>query len=727
MPKPLVPDQLKTHILEEFIESLTEPANTSYYAFIGDHISSGDTLEDVPEPSAGHFDISVQTFRDMIIAKKLYEDDITLAIRRNEWVANTVYAMYDDRDNELHEKDFFVVVDETAFKHVYKCLYNANNSPSTIRPTFADVDYDPDLFEVGDNYYETADGYQWKYLYSLDSTTFDKFSTQKFMPVVANTTVQQNAINGSIDVIKVDNPGKNYNNFLTGCEFKQGDLTVGNTTTIRVSSADQPVSSVANFYKNTILNITSGPGAGQYRRVVSSFANNDGVMIVFDSMEESSPDILLNAPEIGSTFEISPEVRIVSTGQQTINAYARAIVSETASNSISKVEMLNIGRDYQYAIATVSKPFVSSSGGGSAGQTDDLTVAEVRPILPPSGGHGSDVALELGSKSLIFHAEFDKSESGTVAPENTFATFGILRNPLFANLEITHTKLSSNSPGSDNNFIDGEKVYQFKKVKLNGNVSVTLDNTTVVSNDENTSYDEFFQQGDFVYITSDQDNRHNFLSTVESVSNSSTFNVKEELNFASINSELYVAKVIAEGVVKDSSSSIGGTLYLKDAEDKFQIGYPIISANTYSIANVVGIDVNDRIGEGAQYNFSTVNQMTRCFGEITGEFNNDEIVFQGEEYQNSNGDITATAIARVHSSNSSSISLTRVSGELSTNTIIKGLTSQSILGEDSGSVRFTKYEGDLDPNKGDIIYIQTDVPVTRTGSQTEEIRVILEF
>jgi hypothetical protein len=147
----------------------------------------------------------------------------------------------------------------------------------------------------------------------------------------------------------------------------------------------------------------------------------------------------------------------------------------------------------------------------------------------------------------------------------------------------------------------------------------------------------------------------------------------------------------------------------------------IIADKSFASATITGIDVNERIGTSTpEFNFSTFNQMVRCEGTLTGgTFTNDEQVKQVEAGTNPEV-ILSTAF--VHSSNSTHLSLTRLSGDL--------LTSKQIVGVDSGAIfstPFDKYDGDIDPTSGNIIYLQNDVPITRESSQSEQIRIILEF
>lgn len=718
MPKQIVPNEFKTHMLRQLTESITEAANTSYYAFIGDHVADGSTLEDVTQPVASYRKLVVDPFRNMILGKKISGSDVRLVVKRYDWTANTVYAMYDDEDSGLDTKKYFVVVDEIAFKHVYKCLYNNGGAPSTAKPLFSDASYDPNLFESGDDYYETSDGYIWKYMYTIDSDTFKKFSAQEFMPVVANNVITNNSINGSITITKVDGGGKNYNNYLTS-QFNQSDIQVSNTTTYLLPSS---ASTVTNFYANTIIHLTGGTGAGQFKRVVNSTSiPGTGIRITIAGVDASDPNTFATTPDETTTYDISPQIVISSTGEQTVNAFARAIVNANASNSIHRVEMLNPGKDYTYATASVLKGVPADADNRNAGALVVPTEAVVRPILPPSGGHGFNAAAELAATAICFTTTFYRSESNTVSAENTFGTFGVIRDPLFANIEINHQKLSiDNTSGSDGSFIKGEQVYQLKNIKMNGNVSVTSSNATVTNQSNVIDYTTSLTVGDYVYLSAiEEDPTYNFITTVASITNSTSFELADVINFTSSSVELSHSRITANGIINDVHSS--SKIYLRNCDDGFIKGRMIIGANTYAVANVSGIDVNERFGtDTSSYNFQAYNQMTRCFGNITGTFQNDETVYQGDSIQN------PVATARVHSSNSSSISLTLVTGQLNTNASIKGVSSDAILAN-AGSVKFTKYEGDLDPTRGKIIYLQNDVPVERFESQSEDVRIILEF
>src|ERR1700747_1987685 len=89
---------------------------------------------------------------------------------------------------------------------VFKCLFNNHGALSTAMP----------MISIGGNlpestYIVTADGYFWKYMYSIPSSTKQRFLTADWMPVAPDATVVAAADNGSIDVIKINAAGTGYN------------------------------------------------------------------------------------------------------------------------------------------------------------------------------------------------------------------------------------------------------------------------------------------------------------------------------------------------------------------------------------------------------------------------------------------------------------------------------------------------------------------------------------
>lgn len=134
------------------------------------------------------------------------------------------------------------------------------------------------------------------------------------MPVVANTTISRDAINGTIDTVQVTSVGKNYNNYISS-QFAASDIQVSNTTTYLLPTT---ASDVTNFYANTIIHLTGGTGSGQFKRITNSISiPGTGVRITIAGVDNSDPNTFAITPDETTTYDISPQVLITSTGEQT--------------------------------------------------------------------------------------------------------------------------------------------------------------------------------------------------------------------------------------------------------------------------------------------------------------------------------------------------------------------------------------------------------------------------
>ena len=256
----LITSYFRLNNVKQFIESINEPANTIYYVFGGKptQYSLGDNTIDAPNGSVQSLNTNV--YDEMVFAKKINSSDVAVMANRYNWTTGTVYDMYDSQDGALEDKQFFAVSPEGGTYYIYKCLFNNNDKPATSQPLFSATGAD-------DVIYETADGYIWKYMYKVDATTFNKFSTSLYIPVVVDANVTSNAISGAIDIIKIEKGGLFYNNYLSG-SFTTADVRYGGLPLkYRIASGD--ASATNDFYIGCIIKIITGIGVGQYRRITS--------------------------------------------------------------------------------------------------------------------------------------------------------------------------------------------------------------------------------------------------------------------------------------------------------------------------------------------------------------------------------------------------------------------------------------------------------------------------
>lgn len=142
--------------------------------------------------------------RNLLALKKLATTNISRAIPRYNWISGSTYSEYDDQDSALSTKQYYVVTDEL---NVYKCI-KAGTSGSSIKPTGTPTSIGSVL----------ADGYQWKYMYTLSGADVAKFNTSSFIAVKkleadddsVQWDVQEAALPGAIQRIKITSGGSGY-------------------------------------------------------------------------------------------------------------------------------------------------------------------------------------------------------------------------------------------------------------------------------------------------------------------------------------------------------------------------------------------------------------------------------------------------------------------------------------------------------------------------------------
>jgi len=217
----IITDKFRTHNSEQFQEAFSETSGNTMYLGIGrpqafatstrgDARTNNEGTDTAPLTPADNLNAQHFPFDDLLAAKKIAASDVTFAIPRRNWTTGTTYDIYRHDYGEfatgtttaitanggastLHDSAFYVL---TAARNVYKCLDNDNNTASTVEPT-----------GTATTVLTTADGYKWKYMYTLSASQQANFLSTDFMAVSTDSTVSSAAINGAIEVIKIKTAG----------------------------------------------------------------------------------------------------------------------------------------------------------------------------------------------------------------------------------------------------------------------------------------------------------------------------------------------------------------------------------------------------------------------------------------------------------------------------------------------------------------------------------------
>ena len=259
----IITNKFRINNAEQFSESFSEASPEVYYLGIGrPQAFATQTRGDLRTENQGTDSAAItpadsiieefNTFDDLLAVKKLSSSDVSFVIPRRNWVTSTVYDYYrHDYGNRitgttsiqtansgattLFDATFYAL---TTARNVYKCLDNNNNAASTTEPTGTST-----------SVLTTADGYKWKYMYTLSATQQANFLSTDFMAVATDSTVSSAAVDGAINIVKIKSAGTGgTNGTFTGIAIR-GD---GSSGTVSVVVSGGSVTSV------TITNAGTG-------------------------------------------------------------------------------------------------------------------------------------------------------------------------------------------------------------------------------------------------------------------------------------------------------------------------------------------------------------------------------------------------------------------------------------------------------------------------------------
>lgn len=358
--------------------------STKTYFFIGrSHPWDEDT--DPPQAADSVEHTSYSVWNDILAMKSVASADVTFCVTRHDWVSGTVFAQYDDRDTDLYSKKFYVL---TSDFNVYICISNNNGAASTVMPTGTST-----------SIITTADGYRWKYLYTITAAQALKFMAVSHIPVQTLTVddgspqwaVQQAAVAGAVPQAVPVAGGSGYLS-------NSGTLQTAASGSATLASG---ASSTTGAYVNYNIYIVSGQGAGQLRKI-TAYDGATKVATVTPSWTST--------PNGSSTYIVSPAVVVDGDGSNW-SGYA-----EVTSGQVSKINTINQGSGY----SRISLSIAGNTGSG----------ATARAILPPLGGHGKDPVDALGGFKVMINTKLTGSEGGYIPVDQEYRVSGLINNPL---------------------------------------------------------------------------------------------------------------------------------------------------------------------------------------------------------------------------------------------------------------------------------------------------------
>jgi hypothetical protein len=395
----------KTTLVNSIVDGIA--ANTTcLYAFAANPVPfSGNT----PAIELSDYDSAFLKGWHLIFGKRLGISDVVPMIRNIAWTSNTVYDQYDNTDDDLHVKDFYVLSPPSLTGgpyNVYKCINNANGAPSTDLPSLLQA-----------SSFTTGDGYTWRYITTITAAEYDKFHTDDYAPCYTNTTIAASAFSyAGIENCIITNGGNGYSSY--SISDNNYVISVVNSTLIQIQNYESVLS---NYYVgNGIYLYNVSASTSQLLRVAGYSSNGLGNFISL-----SSPANTENIQTQITKYLISPAVTFTSDANSAPAAYTTI---NTTSNSILSIVIVDTGAGITWcnvAITTNTAAVVSN--------------ATAYAIVAPPGGHGYDPASELFTQAMGMSFTFSNTEVGTISTDTIYNQIGILVNP--------NTVYSNTTPG----------------------------------------------------------------------------------------------------------------------------------------------------------------------------------------------------------------------------------------------------------------------------------------
>lgn len=399
-------------VIGETILADIRSQRSSYYFFVGgvDLGNVGESTE--ADPSYAY---ELASRNEIISMKKISASDASFVIPRIDWTEGTVYDYYADYTSSfpaysgatsLDQALFYVLTDDFR---VYKCLWNGLNAPSTIKPT-----------STLSAPFVTADGYRWKFMYSLPLSSRSRFLNTTFMPVQTALT-QQFYSAGQITDTTIMNQGSGYttaNITVTG-DGNGARLTpvINNGQIVQIVVDDS-----GDGYTYANISVT-GDGAGA--SVVANLSVGDLDTSQAD-VELLSVDGSIEAYQVINPGSGYSEVSVTIEGDGT-GATASAIIS---NGKIIAIISNNSGSGYTYANITIS---------------GDGTGAQAVPIISPFGGHGKNAVSELFASRISFFSNLLNDKNQGMKVRANLRQIGVIRNPKEYGIDKFFTEQNASS------------------------------------------------------------------------------------------------------------------------------------------------------------------------------------------------------------------------------------------------------------------------------------------
>ena len=509
----LITEKFFLNNLTNFVNDI-QSTGDAYYFFVGRSVpwSNGDSNTVTAVNDYDEFELSI--YHDIVLGKQITNNNISYLVPNYSWANNSFYAQYDPNDPDLFSEIFYVVNQNNA---VYKCIDNNLGINSTSQP----------LITPTTGTFQTADGYTWKFMFSIPSSQNTIFTTNNYIPVVPNTSVSNNAVDGTIDIVRVLNGGSNWQGYNTG--YIQNLIDQNTVQIINGINID-------NYYTGSSIYLAAGLGPAQINKI-TSYSGSTQTLTVSPAFN-TYINLFLNQSYTGN-FSIGQSVQQTITElnyifpqgflnvgdvvyQPYTNGHGTIISMNTTSMSVVQTSPSPANDFYlSYPVLDLSYAQVAQTGtvstfkgsnvissGGANGTANllNFSVGEyirigssqntnIRMISTILNANQATLNIPLTSANLVANVIYSVPSAFSPVTNNISSANGIIIQTNLNSMIVNYGNLSSNTIS----FIVGETVKEYNGSDIdqhsNGIVSFVNTSTLILSSVQGTLTSGLFLVG----------------------------------------------------------------------------------------------------------------------------------------------------------------------------------------------------------------------------------------
>ena len=413
-----------------------------------------DTIDNVNEARA-----------NMVGLKLIKNNEVSHVVPRYDWTAGVVYSPWDSDDPNIYENSdnpFYVLTKD--FK-VYKCI----DRPSSVTGA-SDV---PTKVQAAP--FETAEGYKWKYMYTIIATDSEKFLTRSYMPVKTLTIETESKSAGTATFapgaertieLATENPKITVGQTVSSTTFDSG--TFGNTPVVTAISGKFVTISASNALGGYVLNSNTILVFGDFEDTNPLY---DQQQAQKNSRSTAGAIDRIEITDAGSAYTesdtalIAAQINIVGDG--TGAAVSGASSVQTGSGTVTRVIPSTGGSGYSVAQVSI----IDSSLNGSG--------FKARAVIAPPSGHGVDPVAELGGFYIAVNTQISGVDDTDIANNQDFRQITILKNPTVGGK--IDTKAAAQARGTNRGTFRATKFLTFA-ISSSGVLTAVQDMSALLSN-----------------------------------------------------------------------------------------------------------------------------------------------------------------------------------------------------------------------------------------------------